>query len=72
MNDEASRLLQEAANEIKQLRAQNKLMKVRLNMFDDMMLTLHAKLPSQGEAMSPDLVFAIEKFLAPQSPITNK
>lgn len=63
---EEKQLLQSALNEIKSLRKQNELMKVRLDMFDDVMSALHGKPASQQSVlmMHPDIVFEIEKHLA--------
>lgn len=58
-------LLQRASNEIKNLRSQNQLMAARLGVFDDMMMLLKATpvYPGYG-AMSPDVVYEIEKAIA--------
>lgn len=56
-------LLQDASNEIKSLRRQNELMSARLSMFDDMMLMFRSEPRYSSQGMSPDLVWAIDKFL---------
>lgn len=59
-------LLTEAAFEIKALRRQNELMNARLQMFDAINTMLHTTVPTQGQGMSPDVVWAIEKFIENQ------
>ena len=56
-------LLQEAANEIKQLRRKNELMSARLDMFDSCMMMLKTApfYPAYGGA--EDLVYKIETHL---------
>ncbi len=70
---ESIRLLKSAVNEIRQLRQQNQLMSVRLQMFDDVMTLLHADSGRRnGIAMSPDLTWEIEKFMETQDkPVAN-
>jgi len=58
------RLLKEASNEIKQLRSQNNLMAARLDMFDKCVLLLTANIQGSNRGMSPDLVWAIDKFVS--------
>lgn len=55
-------LLQRAKGEIVSLRNQNQLMAARLGVFDDMMMLLKsaAVYPGYG-AMSPDVVYEIDK-----------
>lgn len=60
-------LLQQAANEIKNLRSQNQLMSARLEMFDSLMAVLHTDVARKQQGMSPDLVWEIEKFLEKQN-----
>lgn len=66
-------LLEYALNEINGLRHQNELMKVRLDMFDDIMSALHGQ-PAQHKSglMHPDIAHEIRKYLtqipAPSSP----
>ncbi len=61
---ENKELLERAASEIRGLRNQNKEQRLRLQMFDDCMLLLTAHLHGRGEgAMSPDVVYEIEKAL---------
>ena len=57
-------LLKQATNEIKNLRWQNELMQARLGVFDNMMALLNTRVERGGKAMSPDLVYHIEKFIA--------
>lgn len=57
-------MLASAVNEIKGLRRRNELMAARLETFDKCMLMLHTQLPHQGQGMSPDLVWEIEKYLS--------
>lgn len=59
-------LLNEAAFEIKILRRQNELMKARLDMFDAINMMLHTEVARQSQGMSPDVVWAIEKFIEDQ------
>lgn len=60
-------LLQQACNEIKILRNANQLMKARLDMFDDCIALLSARVERSGGLMSPDLVWEIEKHLSNKS-----
>ncbi len=60
---EAKQLLQEAANEIKQLRARNEVMAARLDMFDSMMALLHTDVSIKSRGQSVDLVWEIEEHL---------
>lgn len=60
-------LLQEAANEIKALRMQNKLMAVRLEMFDNCMMLFNSRPIESGRGMSPDIVWEIEKRVVEQT-----
>lgn len=61
------RLLQQAAQEIRNLRNQNQLMSARLDTFDSMMRLFHTS-PNWGNggAMSPDIVWEIESLLKDQ------
>lgn len=59
-------LLQQAAEELRQLRKQNEIMSARLEMFDKCMLLLHTPPSYQNQGMSPDLVWEIEKHLSEQ------
>lgn len=61
-------LLKDAAHEIEMLRRQNNLMRTRLEMFDNMMLLFGTQPAYKVEGMSPDVVFAIEKFIATKEP----
>lgn len=60
---EARILLGEASAEIRDLRRKNELMRARLEMFDSMITLLHTEPARQSQGMSPDVVYAIEKFL---------
>lgn len=60
---ETELLLQQAAAEITSLRKANKIMKARLDMFDDMMILFATEPRRESQGMSPDLVWAIEKHL---------
>jgi hypothetical protein len=59
-------LLKDASNEIKQLRSQNNHMAARLDMFDKCILLLTANIQGNNQGMSPDVVWAIDKFIASQ------
>jgi hypothetical protein len=56
-------LLKSATLEIKGLRSQNQIMKARLDMFDDCIALLSARVERSGMGMSPDLVWEIEKHI---------
>jgi len=56
-------LLRQSAHDIKFLREQNKIMKVRLDMFDDCMALLSVRVERSGQGVSPDLVWEIEKHI---------
>lgn len=58
-----TRLLQEAANEIKQLRQENAIMGARLDMFDKMILLFETMPAYRGMGMGEDLVWKIEKHI---------
>lgn len=69
---ENKELLQRAASEIKSLRREREIMKAKLDMFDAIMSALHGKPAYQSEgAMSPDIVWEIERVLASQIPNDN-
>lgn len=70
--ENANDLLQQAAAEIKSLRQQNQLMSARLDMFDSVMAVLHTDVARKSQGMSPDLVWAIEKYLASEKESTAK
>lgn len=57
------KLLQEAANEIKQLRQENAIMGARLDMFDKMILLFETMPAYRGMQMGEDLVRKIEKHI---------
>lgn len=59
-------LLKSASAEIKSLRVANNLMSARLQMFDSIMAIFHAQSGNNVSGMSPDLVYAIDKFLEAQ------
>lgn len=59
-------MLQEASSEIKRLRRQNELMNARLEMFDTCIGLLNTKIASNDMAMTPDLVYKIDKHIAIQ------
>lgn len=59
-------LLQEANAEIKKLRKTNELQSARLTMFDDIVFLLNTHLTTKDQAMSPDLVGEIERFIEQQ------
>lgn len=63
MASETEMLLQEAAQEITQLRNQNNLMRARLDVFDKMMMVLTAQVQHSNMGMTEDLVWKIEKHL---------
>lgn len=54
-------LLLAAASEIKRLRSENQIMRVRLEMFDSMMLLFHTVPAYPGVGHSPDVVYDLEK-----------
>lgn len=56
-------LLQRASNEIKGLRSHNQLMAARLEVFDSMMLLFTSPPAYKGGAMSPDIVYEIDKAI---------
>jgi hypothetical protein len=59
-------LLKDASNEIKSLRSQNNHMAARLDMFDKCVLLLTANIQGNSQGISPDVVWAIDKFIASQ------
>lgn len=61
--DKKDRLLKEAANEIRNLRAHNERMRERLYMFDSVMLLVRGRESGMNGAMHPDLVYEIDKCL---------
>ena len=67
---EVQQLLNDAKNEISRLRQRNYLMQARLDMFDQMMQVFNCTPPSSNTGMSPDVVYAIEKFLQKEEPGT--
>lgn len=56
-------LLKSATLEIKGLRSQNQIMKARLDMFDDCVALLSARVERSGIGMAPDLVWEIERHI---------
>jgi len=56
-------LLKMAVLEIKQLRNQNQIMKSRLDMFDDCVALLSARVERGVMGMSPDFLWEIEKHI---------
>lgn len=65
MKDEKSKiLLKEAVSEIRSLRRQNELIGARLGGFEDALLLLKTQPFYPGAGMSPDVTYAIEKYLA--------
>lgn len=64
-------LLQRAANEIKSLRANNQIMNARLQMFDNIMTLITISVRQDGMAMSPDIVWEIEKTIERQTEKEN-
>jgi hypothetical protein len=67
MNEELD-LLKSASNEIKTLRQQNQNMATRLQMFDDMMLVFRSTQNFQSQGMSPDVAWAIDKYVRENPP----
>jgi hypothetical protein len=63
MESEETRLLKEAMFEITLLRRTNEIQSARLDMFDSMTQLLHTTPAHNGKAMSPDLVWEIQKFI---------
>ena len=62
----AKDLLKEAASEIRRLKHNNGMQSVRLDMFDKCMQLVNISPPSQNSMlMSPDVEYAINKFLQP-------
>lgn len=58
-------LLQRALSEINSLRKSNERMKLRLDMFDDVMSALHGKPGTQQSGgMSLDIAYEIESYLS--------
>lgn len=64
LTEKTDGILQDAATQIKFLRADNKIMRARLEMFDDIRNIFHASKPSQGYSNAVDVVNTIEKHLA--------
>jgi hypothetical protein len=64
-------LLKQAASELRSLRNQNQLMSARLEMFDSLMAVLHTNIATKSQGMSPDIVWAIEKFIDSKTPAKN-
>lgn len=64
MNSQEQQLLKSAANEIMVLRTDNHNMRLRLDMFDQLMILFNTKPEYQSQGMSPDLVWEIEKHIA--------
>lgn len=60
---ETEAVLEEARNEIVQLRQRARMQGARLQMFDDMMLLFRSKPDYGAEGMSPDVVSRIEKHM---------
>lgn len=56
-------LLKMAALEIRQLRNKNEIMKARLDMFDDCVALLSARVERGSMGMSPDFLWEIEKHI---------
>lgn len=56
-------MLVAAKDEIKALRAENKLMAARLEVFDNMMTLLNTHKQLHGSSMAPDIVYDIEKVV---------
>lgn len=62
---ENEELLSRAASEIRGLRNERKQMKARLDMFDDCMALLTARIERGGDGlMHPDIVYEIDKVIA--------
>lgn len=64
--EQTEKLLTNAAEEIKHLRAANREMSIRLQMFDQCMLLLTAHVPQRGYGEAWDIVHAIDKHIAEQ------
>lgn len=62
-SQEVTNLLQKAAAEISGLREQNAVMRARLNMFDNVILLLNAKLPVQSEGTTIDVVYELKQLI---------
>lgn len=63
MEQEYIVLLKSAVGEIEGLRNENKFMAARLQVFDSMMMIFHASPNYNNTAMSPNLVWEINKFI---------
>lgn len=57
-------LLENAKEEIKALRAENKVMGARLEMFDSLMSVFNAQKAQKAYGMAPDIVYEIDKTIA--------
>lgn len=62
MENEALKLLNQSVLEIRQLRQENKLMALRLDMFDKMMLLFDTQPNYRGQSLTEDLCWKIEKY----------
>lgn len=60
---DTNQMLQRAVDEIKMLRDSNRIMSIRLKMFDDMMQLANMEPPQRGYAHSIDFVQEIETYL---------
>jgi hypothetical protein len=63
MDNRTRLLLEKTVVEIRQLRQQNAIMGARLQMFDQMMLVFNTQPAYQGQGMSPDVCYEIEKHI---------
>lgn len=56
-------LLSKAVVEIKQLRSENKRIRPRLQMFDDMMALLNTEIARESRGQTIDIVWEMEQYL---------
>jgi hypothetical protein len=64
MHNQEKALLKEASAQIKNLRRHNELLSARLGGFDDALLLLRTPAVFQGQGMSEDLTWKIDKHVA--------
>lgn len=62
-----NQMLQDAVNEIKNLRRENELLRARMETFDAIMLVLRTSPPNPGMMHREDIVQTMEKHIAENS-----
>lgn len=63
MDKNTKQLLQQASDEIKQLRYENQMMSARLEVFDNVMLLFKSYPRETGIIAKPDICYDIKKYL---------